>query len=1256
MRPKLMNTSHLLVSTRRLTAWSLTFLGLALLLSTLGAAPAPRGVSPADWKSIREVYEANRHAAFAVEGGHEARNPGQQWKTRFDGCGFTTQPDQGGWQWGLELRAYGFGDRKQIKQGSPEVKAEGQRVTYVWDGNVEEWFVNNQRGLEHGFTVAQRPSSTQSDAGSFLIFELAVRGTLRPEATADAQGLRFTNETGAPVVTYTGLKVWDADGKVLPARMEPVSGNGDAMFRIAVDERGARYPLTIDPVAQQVYLKASNTTGGDFFGTTVAVSGNMVVVGAPEEDSNATGVNGDQSNNDALASGAAYVFVFNGSWSQQAYLKASNTGANDFFGASVAISNGAIVIGAPGEDSNATGVNGNQASNSASDSGAAYVFEFILSSWRQTAYLKASNTEAGDHFGHSVAMSGNRLVVGALDEDSSATLVNGNQNNNDALDSGAAYVFSHTGPNVDWIQNAYLKASHTSANNHFGQSVAASEDRVAIGAANSPAYVFVRTEPNSWQHEADLTPSVTESGDSFGDAIAISGETIVVGAPDEDSNATGVGGDPSNNGLLDSGAAYVFVHNSSWSQQAYLKASNTGASDGFGFSVAVSGDTIVVGAPREDSSATGVNGNQSNDSLAESGAAYLFRRSGTTWSQEAYLKASNTGGNDFFGVSVAMDGPMSVVGADGEASNATGVNGNQNNDSAVDAGAVYTFGCLRTHFSLTPANTGDNAERILFATVERSVLHKRIAFIGNIGATDLLIQSITLDAAPGLSFTVQTTSGGPAPLPHTIPAGSTTQGLKLTFEWTPNFDQVLDAELRIITNDPGCSDPIIYHVLGAARRPSIITVQEQLEAMLRRPLTPVARLAAPSVVETVTFEFDPSATQRLTAEIPPFLGGGSVQLNNFSGSVTLSKHSIPNDPNLAFIRIESGSFTTPSFQLPNGSQTGLNTLTFGAPEESDGVLELASGTYTAVARAKIVNNLIPGGVFVRASYSGTYDSGTARATVRSASTDVFDAGGLLNIATRLRVQTGDNVLIGGFIISGTDPKKVMVRGIGPSLSAFFPNFLPDPTLELFQGSTLLATNDNWKIRPDGTSQQAEIEGTTIPPANDLEAALVRTLPANNLGYTAIVRGKNNATGLGLVETYDLDTGANSKLANISTRGLVESGNNILIGGFIPGNGVTKVIIRAIGPTLVNAGVVTPLQDPTLELVNASGTPLASNDDWKTRPDGTSQQAEIEATFIPPHDDRESALVAFLVPGNYTAVVRGKNNTMGIAVVEVYNIP
>jgi len=263
-----------------------------------------------------------------------------------------------------------------------------------------------------------------------------------------------------------------------------------------------------------------------------------------------------------------------GVWTQQAYLKASNTEASDWFGWPLAVSGYTVVVGELLQDSNATGVDGNQSDNSAPDSGAAYVFVRSGGVWSQQAYLKASNTEELDRFGGSVAVSGDTVAVGAFYEASNATGVNGNQADNSALDAGAAYVFVRSGG--VWSQQAYLKASNTGA------------------------------------------------VDVFGGSVAASGDTVVVGAPGESSNATGVNGDQADNSAGASGAAYVFVRSGGvWSQQAYLKASNTGASDNFS-TVAVSGDTVVVGAAAEDSNATGVNGNQADNSASFSGAAYVF--------------------------------------------------------------------------------------------------------------------------------------------------------------------------------------------------------------------------------------------------------------------------------------------------------------------------------------------------------------------------------------------------------------------------------------------------------------------------------------------------------------------------------------------------------------------------------------------------------------------------------------------------------
>jgi hypothetical protein len=250
----------------------------------------------------------------------------------------------------------------------------------------------------------------------------------------------------------------------------------------------------------------------------------------------------------------------------------------------------------------------------------------------------------------------------------------------------------------------------------------------------------------------------------------------------------------------------------------------------------------------------------------------------------------------------------------------------------------------------------------------------------------------------------------------------------------------------------------------------------------------------------------------------------------------------------------------------------------------------------------------------------------------------------------LQVLTGDKVLIGGFIITGTDPKKVIVRGIGPSLNGVGAT-LQDPVLELHQGNVTLAINDDWK------EHQAEVEATTLQPTNNFESAIVATLAPG--AYTAILSGKNNGSGVGVVEVYDLDSTANSKLANISTRGFVDTDSNVMIGGLIVsgggGGGNARVIVRAIGPSLTALGLPGALSDPSLELHDSSGATIASNDNWKIRPDGSSQQGQIEATAFMPANDFESALVQNLAPGNYTVIVRGTDNTTGVAVVEAYTL-
>ncbi|MDQ6808254.1 MAG: hypothetical protein M3Z64_02335, partial [Verrucomicrobiota bacterium] len=264
-------------------------------------------------------------------------------------------------------------------------------------------------------------------------------------------------------------------------------------------------------------------------------------------------------------------------------------------------------------------------------------------------------------------------------------------------------------------------------------------------------------------------------------------------------------------------------------------------------------------------------------------------------------------------------------------------------------------------------------------------------------------------------------------------------------------------------------------------------------------------------------------------------------------------------------------------------------------------------------------------------------------------TRVSDASQLLNISSRMPVLTGDGAAIAGFIVSGADSKKLLVRGIGPALrSAGIGDALNDPTLELHDSTgAVIAANDNWK-----DTDQAAINATGLAPKNDAEAAILATLPANNASYSAVLRGKNDTIGVGLVEVYDLAPDTSSRLANISTRGYVDRFDNVLIGGLIvgpTGGPITQIVVRAIGPSIASV-VPGALPDPTLELHDINGTTVDANNDWNER-----QQSELQASGLAPTDDRESAIIAALTPGNYTAIVRGVNDTTGVALVEAYSL-
>ena len=483
------------------------------------------------------------------------------------------------------------------------------------------------------------------------------------------------------------------------------SGNGK--------ETNSGVPNPID-YARISYFKASNTGEDDQFGHSVSLSadGNRLAVGAHYENSPAKGIDGDATDDgSANTSGAVYVFDLSGDrWRQTAYVKPSNTTYGLEFGASLSLgaNGGTLAVGAPGERSNAKGIDGDQSNDSVSNAGAAYVFDLSGDSWIQTAYVKASNTEERDRFGVSVSLSadGNTLAVGATGEDSNARGVDGDQSDDSVPGAGAAYVFFRNGGT--WTQQAYIKASNTgSEGDFFGESVSLSADgnTLAVGAyfENTTAsdsgavYVFVRNGGTWTQQVGPLKASDAGAGDRFGFSVGLSadGNRLAVGANYEDSAARGIGGDPTSTEADNSGAAYVFFRNGgTWAQQAYIKASNTGASDEFGESLSLSqdGKVLAVGASHEDGSSSNLDGDQTSNGANQSGAVYVFSYDGVNWSQQAYVKASNTGEGDRFGVSVSLsaDGKTLATGAKYEDGSATGVDATADDESS-DAGTAYVW-------------------------------------------------------------------------------------------------------------------------------------------------------------------------------------------------------------------------------------------------------------------------------------------------------------------------------------------------------------------------------------------------------------------------------------------------------------------------------------------------------------------------------------------------------------------------------------
>ena len=456
------------------------------------------------------------------------------------------------------------------------------------------------------------------------------------------------------------------------------------------------------------YFKASNTGGGDSFGISVALSsdGTTLAVGALSEDSTTTGINSTPNDTSTtFNAGAVYLFTHDGTvWSQQAYIKASNAGADDWFGNSVSLSSdgNTLAVGASGEDSGTTGINSTP-DEAATNAGAAYVFTRSGNTWTEQAYIKPTvsgvNDYSNDFFGISIALSsdGNTLAVGAKGEASTTTGVNSTPNDL-AVDAGAAYVFTRSGSS--WSQQAYLMASNAEGGDIFGVSIALSGDgnTLAVGARlEDSGTTGINSNPDETMLDAGAVYVFNRSGTVWSEQAYVKSDNPVIDSGMGRTVSLNSDGNTLAAGQIDPGSVYIFGRSGiTWSQQARIDDSNGAVNDAFGVAISLSsdGNTLAVGAPLEDSSSTGIN-STADEPASDAGAAYLYRLSGSSWTQQAYIKAYNTEAGDTFGdigFALSGDGDTLAVGVASEDSITTGINSIPNDTSTTfDSGAVYLY-------------------------------------------------------------------------------------------------------------------------------------------------------------------------------------------------------------------------------------------------------------------------------------------------------------------------------------------------------------------------------------------------------------------------------------------------------------------------------------------------------------------------------------------------------------------------------------
>lgn len=603
---------------------SFLFMVLGLLIGIVGASASstvsknmtqsqmPKGLWQA-FSEVRHAVEPNKEKKEDYT--YKAYNSKNRYGIHYGEQGLKLLSHD--WEFGMRLHSYGQAFTL-VPVTKATLEAEGNKVTYN-RGNISEWYINDTQGLEQGFTL-DTPKNYDPNKELILTFDL--KGGLTPKWKIKGESLSFyKNNTKA--FDYEKLKAFDAKGKALPSRL----ALKENALQILVHAKDAQWPVTVDPIfsTEQKVVGMISDALLPRFGYSVSLSGDTAIIGSPYDDDNGSD------------SGSAYIFSRSGStWSLQTKLIASDAGADDRFGCSVALDGDTALIGACRDDDGSI------------NNGSVYVFTYSGTTWEQQTKLIASDAEANDQFGWSVALDGDTALVGADIEENNGY-------------SGAAYIFTRSG--AIWTEQQKFTVSDATANANFGWSVALSGDSCLIGSPydddngtdSGSAYIFSRSG-TTWSQQQKLTTLDAVAGDRFGYAVALDGDTALIGADWDDDDLVGNA----------TGSAYIFTRSgTTWSQQQKLTASDAAEADNFGKSVALQGDTALIGAPYSD------------DSYSGSGSAYIFIRSGTNWREQKKLVASDPGASDIFGKSVTLDGDTTLVGAA------------YDNDNGTDSGSAY---------------------------------------------------------------------------------------------------------------------------------------------------------------------------------------------------------------------------------------------------------------------------------------------------------------------------------------------------------------------------------------------------------------------------------------------------------------------------------------------------------------------------------------------------------------------------------------